>query len=211
MKNLEFGNLKISITYFNAVFISIILTACSSGNREQKDNGSADDNKELVLPENYSFDKQPAKTIMDFLKWYRDHMNIQTGLVNNSNGDTHDSTKFYTVNFEATENYLSVLKSTEFISDRYVEKWRGYFKKCDKDFRDNPTNDGPPDGFEYDFIMLSQEYDEDLENLEKSKIVSQSELANNATIRIHFPNGNKLIYILSKYEGHWRIDDIVRE
>lgn len=160
--------------------------------------------------DNYSLDKQPAKTIIDFLKWYRINQDIQGGLVNNADGKTLDSTKFFSVNFEGTEKYLSQLKSTGFISEKYLDKWREYFKKCEDDFKKNRYNEPPIEGFDYDFIMLSQEFDEDLKNVEKSKIVSQSILNDNAIIKIYFPNGNKLIYKLTKHADKWIIDDIAR-
>lgn len=193
------------------IFTFTILSACSSNNNGQNEVSITSDTETHVQSNKNSLDSQPAKTIIDFLKWYRDHMEIQIGLVSNSNDEIYDSTKFYTVDFEATENYLSILKSTGYISDKYIDKWRKYFEKCDISFKENPSNDGPPEGFEHDFIMLSQEYEEDLINVEKSKIIFQSVFEENATIKLNFPNGSNLTYKLTRHGEDWKIDDIENE
>lgn len=185
------------------IFILTILTACS--NEKQNDNSNT---TEKVQADSFSLEQQPAKTVIDFLKWYRDNQDIQSGLVNNASGDIYDSTKFYSVNFEATKIYLLKLKSTGFISDLYIDKWKKYFEKCDSAFARNPENDGPPAGFEYDFIMLSQEYDEDLKNVEKTKIISNVISGNNAAVKLYFPSGSSLNYKLTKRSDKWAIDDI---
>lgn len=181
--------------------------------------GTNSDTLPSISSTKYSLDTQPVKTIIDFLTWYKNHQNIQEGLVNNIRPDTYDShaniniydsTTFYSVNFNATDKYLKKLESTGYISDNYLSKWREYFKKCDKHFHENPMNDGPPTGFEYDFVMLSQ-YDDDLNNLEKSKINSQFITNNNATINLYFESGHKRIYKLIKQINKWVIDDIQLE
>jgi hypothetical protein len=190
------------------ICILAILTACSSN--EKKNTPS--DTSTNIPADNFALDEQPAKTIIDFLKWYRDNENkVGGGWVNNASNETYDSTKFYSVNFEATEKYLTELKLTGFISDKYIDKWREYFKKCDKDFKDNPSNDGPPEGFEYDLIMLSQETEENLKHLEKTQVVESKITDNTALLNLHFINGDNMQYKLTKDNDKWLIDDIERK
>src|ERR1035437_9904288 len=85
-----------------------------------------------------------GRTVLSFLKWYKNNYEniykIET--VNNiPSSSNYDSTKFYSVNFEGTENYLKYMKSSGYISDKYLDYWRAYFKKCDDDFKKNPVND----------------------------------------------------------------------
>jgi hypothetical protein len=46
-----------------------------------------------------------------FLEWYRDNIDKLSSfhLVNSANGETFDSTQFYSVSFQATETYLHAL------------------------------------------------------------------------------------------------------
>ena len=67
---------------------------------------------------------------------------------------------------------------------------------------------GPPSGFDHDFIMLSQDTEEDLNNLNKAKVISQTNTADKATIKIAFQYGHRLVYKLALNKDRWLIDDI---
>jgi len=206
MRNLRKRKMK----HYFVILILTILFSCSSSKTENENSNNTSDtilNKSSV---NYSLDEQPAKTIIDFLKWYRENQGIQSNLVNNSDSKTWDSTKFFSVNFAATEKYLSDLHATGFISEKYINEWRIYFKKCDKDFKDNLYNEPPIEGFDYDFIMQSQETEEDLKNLENSKVVYSNVSGDTSTVKINFVNGNKLLYKLTRHSDKWLIDHIER-
>ena len=198
--------------HYIIICILTILTACSSNKQDQKNTANSSDALVNGQADNYSLDEQPIKTIIDFLKCYRDNEGkVGGGWVNNSTNETYDSTKYYSVNFVATEKYLADLKATGFISDLYLEKWREYFKRCEQDFKANPSNDGPPEGFEYDFIMLSQETEENLKHLEKTQVVECKITDNTAFINLHFINGDNMQYKLTKDNDKWLIDDIERK
>ncbi|MBB6005282.1 hypothetical protein [Arcicella rosea] len=156
--------------------------------------------------------QQPTKTIIDFLKWYRNNLGIQGNLLKTNPNLPKDTVAYYSVNFLETEKYLSKLQSTGFISDKYINKWRVYFKKCEQNLKENPQpNDGPADGFDFDFIMLGQEYNDDLDIIEKAKIKSLIISNKNAIIKLYFSFGNEIIYNLTQYGDKWQIDDITRK
>ena len=154
--------------------------------------------------------KQPSSTVIVFLKWYRTNVKSinDINLVNNNGSATVDSTKSYSVDFSATEKYLAALKKSEFISDKYITKWREHFKQCDEDFKANPQFDGPPEAFDFDLVMCSQEYDEDLANIDKAKVIKQETENNSSDVIIEFPSTMKLEYHLSSNNGKWEIDGI---
>ena len=150
----------------------------------------------------------PENTVLAFLKWYKDNgSGLSNNLVLNNSTKERDSTKFYAVNFQATENYLKKLKETSMISDKYVNKWREYFRKCDQHFKNNPTNEGPPTGFDYEFITFSQE-DPGLSVLEKAKLSVIERDKNSSVVLIQFPSTYQYKYYLTKQGAHWQIDDI---
>ncbi len=193
---------------FVLILSTFFIIACNQEGKEKKVTINNIDSNKINETKNFSFEKEPAKTIMNFLKWYKSNYNIQSELVNNASNETWDSLKYYSVNFKATEIYLNKLKSTGFISDKYINKWRSYFVKSEKDFKENPSNDGPPRGFEYDFILLIQEYDDCLNDINQLNIISLSQNSDYAIMKIAFPTGNYLTYVLSKYDDKWKIDDI---
>lgn len=151
---------------------------------------------------------KPENTVLSFLKWYKDNgQGIANDLVLNIGIKDRDSTKFYAVNFPATENYLNTLKKTSMISDKYAKKWREYFRKCDQNFKYNPTNEGPPVGFDYDFITFSQE-DPGLNALDKAKLTLIKSDEISSTVLIQFPSTYQYKYHLTKLGQHWQIDNI---
>lgn len=158
----------------------------------------------------------PVKVIFSFLKWYNDnHLNLTDNLVLNSWGsEKWDSTKYYAVNFPETEKYLSTLKSTGFISETYISQWRNYFKKCEEEFIKNPEKDGPPSGFDYDFIFHSQmspyysNLKQDEDSLTQSSVISKRIQNSKAKITIVFPSKDKYEFQLTLVNDNWLIDDI---
>ena len=192
------------------ILFLIILTACSSSEKDgqQSINNYSDTIVKINRKEFYSIDQQPAKTIIDFLKWYKINRNRLVGIEtvkNVPNSENYDSTKFYSVNFEGTEKYLSELKRSGFISDKYIGSWREYFKKCDENFKINPRNDGPAEGFDFDFITWTQEYEETLANINKTKVLNEQIINDKAMLVIDL-YGMKLGYWLTKINDKWIID-----
>jgi hypothetical protein len=152
--------------------------------------------------------KKAVETIISFYKWYRDNPSIQMCLVSNTCNDTFDSTKFYSVDFKATEKYLSTLKHSGYISDQYISYWRDYFKKCEENFRKYPVNEGVADGFDYDFVTNSQDFEEELKTVERAKAAKIADLDDKKIITLEFTTGSTLTFELSGIDGRWYIDKI---
>jgi hypothetical protein len=155
----------------------------------------------------YDFQHEPTKTVTNFLKWYKKNFDEISAIPMIDNYSIeYDSTKFYRVNFKGTEAYLSKLKSSGYISERYIKKWRIYFKEHDENFKKNPQNDGPPDGFEFDFVLWTQEIEGTLEAIDQLKVNETNETDNVAFIEIDI--SMRLGFYLTKYNGKWMIDAI---
>lgn len=185
-------------------FLTLIFLACLSCSRT--DEGQTSSPTESVA--NSDTTPAPDQTVLNFLNWYKNNgRNLANNLVLNSSGENWDSTKFYAVNFPATETYLKILTSTNMLSGKYADKWRDYFKKCDQNFKANPQNDGPPEGFEYDFIVFSQE-DPGLDDLSKAKFEVTERSNTQSHVLVKFPSDYQYKYWLSKDGQFWKIDDI---
>jgi hypothetical protein len=150
--------------------------------------------------------KEPIKTVINFLKWYRENEKTLSKIQMVNIPSIEEKNSFYTVNFEKTEQYLAALKKSGFVSDKYMDQWRDYFKKADIKLKQNPMNDGPPDGFEFDFVLWTQEIDETLEAINNPKLISTQITTDNAIVTLDILM--RLEYKLSKQGDKWLIDDI---
>lgn len=148
--------------------------------------------------------------ILEFLTWYGKNLTklSEMELVNNSYGEMVDTPKFYSVNFENTEKYLTEFKKSGLFSEKYIESQRNYFKKCESDFIAAPENEGPPSGFDYDIVLKSQ--DIEIEELKRDlKIKNLYATEKTAKLTADFGVYYKLNFILSKENDVWKIDDII--
>jgi hypothetical protein len=188
------------------ILLLIALTSCNSGTTNKKESATA------VKPETVglSVEQQPAKTIIDFLTWYRENRDRlgKIKLVNNVDKKESASSKFYSVNLKNTEVYLMEIQKSTFVSDAYINDQRQYFKKCSQQLKETPQYDGPPAGFEFDLILLSQDYEEDLANLDKSIVTAIDLKDKNAKLKLTFQSESALIFTISKNNGQWLIDKI---
>lgn len=96
---------------------------------------------------------QVIHTITDFLKWYKTNYTEihKTGLsYTNEQG-------FYQVDTVACQRYLDKLLSSGYLSQEYKKLWEAYFDSKAEWWKTNSQNEGPPEGFDYDLVLLTQE------------------------------------------------------
>lgn len=107
-----------------------------------------------------------AQTVLTFLTWYKKHIQAanRIPLVNQQAG------KRYSVNMKNGERYLAYLKSSQLLTDSYLNGWQTFFKESQEGFRLIPQTEGPPTGFDYDLVMLNQDADMQLASLKSLKI-----------------------------------------
>ncbi|MFL9483164.1 hypothetical protein ACI6Q2_10345 [Chitinophagaceae bacterium LWZ2-11] len=195
------------------LFVSLIFfTACKFGHSNTQ-------TKDSVLTSSARTDTaaQPAMVAKHFLKWYRDNLDtlykiktIAGGPADNSDDKT---AKNYFVDFKEVDKYLSTFKKTGFVSDKFIAGEHKAFIEADRGFKKNPANDGPPNGFDYDHILLTQEdYTKDLANLDNIPFTAHQSTSNTAEVTFSLPNcGMKYKYLLSKENSDWLIDEIKNE
>lgn len=188
------------------IITCVIMIGCRNNSRIDASIQEYNEKTESNIDEQLT-NKESFNTVKDFLNWYKNNYKTvnQLNLVKNKDVN-YDSTKIYSVNFEESEKYLKKLKSSGFISDNYINKWRKYFKEHDEYFKKNPQNDGPPYGFEYDFVLLTQEIEKTLESIDKIKLVNVKESDKNSVVKIDITI--RLCFSLSKSDGKWLIDNI---
>ena len=151
-----------------------------------------------------------ANKIKEFINWYGKNQTklSKIELVNNSQNEIIDTTKFYSVNFENTEKYLNEFKKSGLFSEKYIESQRKYFKDCESNFISEPENDGPPSGFDYDIVMKSQDFEME-ELIRDLKVTNLNVSGKTAKITADFGEYYKLNFLLSKENEVWKIDNII--
>ncbi|GAB3998366.1 hypothetical protein GCM10028807_45860 [Spirosoma daeguense] len=149
-------------------------------------------------------DKELAQqTVLDFLNWYQTNFSLinQIKLVDQEPGQV------YAVNAQQAERYLIYLKSSELLTNYYINEWRTYFKERQEGFRLSQQQEGPPTGFEYDLVVLSQEPSLQLSALKSLKIKSISVDKNQAIVSLQLLDDYE--FRLEKQHGRWLINEIL--
>jgi hypothetical protein len=195
--------------YYLIFCLSGLLYSCNNSDKIKNAGLATGISDSLTTNKGDNYNSPATKTVVNFLKWYRDNMDrlAKIEMLNNY-PSSEDSTKYYSVNFEGTEQYLTELKNSGYISDQYIATWRQYFVKCENDFKRIRQREGPPEGFEFDFIMWSQTYDDDLPNIEKANVRKYRENKDKASLILEFPSSMKIGYSLRSENGKWLIYDI---
>ncbi|MEO7045416.1 MAG: hypothetical protein ABI091_08950 [Ferruginibacter sp.] len=149
-------------------------------------------------------DPVPAQqAIVQFLKWYKINLNK----ANNFPILVKDSADNYMVNKAACTDYLNFLKTSQCISQKYVEYWKVFFNDKASELRDHPIQSDIPEGFDMDLVLITQEPDIILNKIGnlKFKIVSMNEKV--ALIGVRLPSDKSVQYEFEMYKSKagWQI------
>ena len=141
--------------------------------------------------------------VRNFLHWYKTNykeVNKVTFVDKNKRGD-------YKVNLDECKKFLNQLSSSGFISNVYVTEWNKYFESKAKYFSANPINEGPPEGFDYDLVLLTQEPEIVLEVIDTLKMNISDIKDGKAMAKVYSANVG-YEFEMGKEDGKWKIDYI---
>ena len=103
------------MTIFKTIQLLLIITnliACLATNSEST--GTDKEGRSLSASVTIDIETSPDSTVISFLKWYRENED-RLHQIQLLTGGLDDTTSFYSVDFEATENYLAELKKSGFL------------------------------------------------------------------------------------------------
>jgi hypothetical protein len=149
-------------------------------------------------------DPLPAQqVIIQFLKWYKTNMNK----ANNFPILIKDSAGNFMVNKTACTGYLNFLKSSQCISQKYIEHWKIYFDDKATELKDHPLQSDVPEGFDFDFVLITQEPELVLNQIDRVKFKTISINASVALIGLKWPGKNSMEYEFEMYKtkAGWQI------
>lgn len=198
--------------YFFLLICTIFsLVSCNDqGTTEQQSTDSTSTAKQETVQQTSNSDSASSSVscttqIRKFLAWYKTNLNEldKINLVDLiGSGDTAQ----YRVNFTNTEKYIATLKNSGYFSDLYLQRTMNYFKENDSLLLKHKQNDGPPEGFDFDRILYTQEVDAELEHVQQSPIESVKP----GLIRVNALEKN-LLFSTSMHGDSCLIDDIQGE
>lgn len=159
---------------FPTTFIAFVV-CCSYGNTGRTQKEAKDPVPVTAQQKNIPENNRPDcfNNIKGFLKWYKTNYERVGKLQNETVALVGKGTASqYRVNFKNVEKYISALRSSGYFSEIFFQYKRQYFKKADEKLLKTKQNDGPPEGFEYDFILFTQEPETILDNIDSLKLES---------------------------------------
>jgi len=147
--------------------------------------------------------------LRDFFIWYKTKFNYLDHHIYFVDMDLK-GTNPYRVNFTKTEVYLSILKSSGYFSENYIQNARAYFKQIDLTLQKTKQNDGTVDGLDYDLIIHSQEPESMLADLAgiQLSVVNASEEKEIVKMKTKFNVNTYSLYYLIKNNNKFKIDKI---
>jgi hypothetical protein len=150
-------------------------------------------------------DKKAIECVAGFFEWYKSNyreINLHTLIYT-------DSPANFQVSLPACRAYLQQLKSSGYISDNYVTIWMQYFNSKAEYFITNHQSAGPPEGFDLDFVLHSQEPELVLKNLKMLTYTSRTMNQNTREVIVHTQWDDwKYVVELKKINKKWHIDYI---
>lgn len=150
-------------------------------------------NKKIILfKEN---NEAQLAVVKGFMKWYIQNINtiykFNTIGGGPANAPENGEAENYFVNFQEVEKYITELKKSGFLGDEILKKEKQAFIDGEKYFKENPENDSPPYGFDYDHFFLTQDtFEEDLPNIDKIKYKINQVNDFNAEVEFYLPTSD---------------------
>lgn len=148
---------------------------------------------------------QAVQCIISFLDWYKKNYSS----INEKGLSYADKDGWYKVDTIACRQYLDRLMHSGYFTNNYKKLWQEYFTSKAVYWESSPQNEGPPEGFDYDLVLLTQEpelFYEDPKKLSFDVVEMEKDFAV-ITTTADWP----LYFEMTKRKGIWMIDYISSE
>jgi len=201
------------------IVLIVFFVACKFNNSEEKlkknivTRDTAFGHNFTTNYNNISNERGPVLCVQNFLKWYKSNLIALSKLeiIAGGPGISKDKgSRNYFINYTDAHIYLSKLKESGFLSEKYLSQKKQCFIESDIDFKENPKDLGPPKSFDYDhsFFILN-EFEKDLDEIDKMAFLILEQSKNSAVVKIHFEHCQmNYNYKLIKENEIWLIDNI---
>lgn len=146
------------------------------------------------------------KVIIKFLQWYKANLNK----ANSFPILIKDRNDYYTINKKAVTDYLNYMKSSKCVSPKYLEHWQNFFDGRAIQLKKNKLKSDIPEGFDYDFVLITQEPDLVLNQISRAKFKTISTTTSACLIDASWPAKDSMKYKFEMNYGKdgWQISYI---
>jgi hypothetical protein len=146
------------------------------------------------------------KVITKFLQWYKVNLNK----ANSFPILIKDRNDFYSVNKKAVTDYLNYIKSSNCMSSKYLEHWQKFFDDKAIQLKKDKIKSDIPEGFDFDFVLITQEPDLVLNQISRAKFKTMSFNKSMALIGVSWSGKESMEYEFEMYCGKdgWQISYI---
>ncbi|WP_162926131.1 hypothetical protein [Chryseobacterium aurantiacum] len=156
-------------------------------------------------------DNSPAETVKTFLKWYKENENkiYSFNSIKGGPQNENDAPSNYSIDFDEVDKEIKFLESSDLFSQQFLSVYKKRYVDGNEYFKQNPANDGPPFGFDYDYFFMTQDdYQSDLENIDSIPFTVKPINEQSCNIEFHLKNcGMTYRYTLVK-KDKWKIESI---
>ena len=150
-------------------------------------------------------DLPEAVATKNYMQWLARNNELQNLDLINTDG-------IYRVDTVACNRLLELLRGSDLVSEKYLHDWQDYFAEAQKYYADNQIDDGPPEYFDYDLFLYSQED----ANLSWNVILRGKTLVtrvcqitrDRSVVNVDVGYGNELTFALSLHNNQWKIDGL---
>ena len=183
--------------YFLVLFIACL--ACKPDAVSEKGgNQEVEANPIVTMSDTFAM----KQAVLGFLSWYKNNYSEA-----NSFGLTYqDKQGNFHVSTVNCEKYLQFLKSSGYISDNYVQAWQKYFNDRAIYMDENLQSEGPPEGFEFDLVLITQEPELMLNEIDKLQFAVSENDGKKAILQVAGQFGYD--FEMVKENGKWTIEYI---
>lgn len=168
------------------------------------------DLKYVSEEENAQHMKAAMQTAIKFIKYYEQSYSIPALFDPIKGGPDEEDhhPKNYSVDFAEVDKEMSYFRKKGFFTEDFLRKYYDYYKKADENFKKNPMNDGPPQGFEADYFFRTQEsFMEDLRGVNQLGFSSVSLNPTKLYLMFSLKCCGNYVWTM-KNENGWKIDDV---
>ncbi len=148
----------------------------------------------------------PQQVIIKFLQWYKVNINK----ANSFPILIKDSSDYFMVNKKAVSDYLNFLKSSKCISPKYLAYWQIFFDDKALQLKKDKIQSDIPEGFDFDFVLITQEPDQVLKQISRTKFKTIAANTSVALMGVSWTGKDSMEYEFEMYKGKdgWQIDYI---
>ncbi|WP_316839190.1 hypothetical protein [Pedobacter gandavensis] len=149
------------------------------------------------------------KTAIGFLTWYKERKNhlMTSPLVVGFNQDSIKKDSIVRIDMPAIEEYLSNLKSSNYVSDVFIDNLKRTYISVSDTLIKYPLVDyfGPIPGLESDLIF-GFEPEAILDHIKAGRFTKIYTIYNKALVKFDISELNQYIFIMTKVNNKWLID-----